>query len=124
MASPKNGVTLSPTNPSVIASSAWASGAVDGAAIGSDATITGTINHSIVIGTTGSYASPLTIAATGYVSNNGSGYAISYNGYAPISITNFGRISATGGHDAVRFDRTNATISNYGTISVSGSVSA
>ena len=64
-------------------------------------TISGTITHSITLATTGIYASPLTIAATGTVSNNGTGDAI----YGPATnawtVTNLGRVSATGSYDGV-----------------------
>src|SRR5437588_3123390 len=66
-------------------------------------TITGPINHSITLGTSGAYASPLTITSTGSVSNNGTGDAIfGPAGYAGTwGVTNQGQLSATGSFAAI-----------------------
>jgi hypothetical protein len=64
------------------------------------AAITTTITHGITLGTAGSYASPLTIAASGYIDNTGTSNAIYGPDTGPWTVVDYGRVVAQAGGGA------------------------
>ncbi len=84
-------------------------------------TISNTIAHGITLATSGTYASPLTIAATGYIDNTGTGDAVYGDATQPWTLSNYGRIASLG--IASRYGvnlRAGGSILNDGTITASG----
>ena len=78
--------------------------------------ISNTIAHSITLTTSGTYSSPLTITATGSVSNSGAGDAVYGPNTASWSVDNYGQISATGLYAAIAL-YLGGSITNSGVIS-------
>jgi len=75
-------------------------------------TISNTITHGITLGTSGTYASPLTITATGAVTA-GTTIAVigTYPSAAPWTVANYGAVQGYGGIDIGK-----GTVTNAGTI--------
>lgn len=90
--------------------------------------ITGTVNHSVTLTTVGAYASPMTIAASGSVPNNGTGDAISGPGTNAWTVVNYGRVTATAGYAGVGLKAggsvTNGSISQKTALIAGGAGSA
>jgi len=84
------------------------------------ATISGTITHGITLGTSGSYASPLTITSIGYIDAPGNVAAIYGPNTGAWYVNNQGRVVATGTFASfgVRL-KAGGTVANSGRISAS-----
>jgi len=75
-----------------------------------------TIGHGITLSASGTYASPLTIAANGYVFNKGTGPAVYGPATGAWTVANAGRVTATGaGSSAVKFGL-GGNVANSGTL--------